>query len=412
MKTSSQFKKLASNRETYYHSIPLPHISPIKPVLTKPSINMTTNMKIDLDNSIYKSKNTTVKPLKITCEIPLWVKKHNDWIFNNYYVKNKNIISQIKKDLSQQKYALIRQDPKFPIKEGPMNLAGYEEFMKHIMKDQDNTRSSLIEYGPQLGDFCVLDRPLYPGTKHIYKTGIDTLNLSRQHNELGYGDIWPKYISFLCITPPVPGQGITTLSSGKQIALSLQEKAPDLMNRLLLDGVQYIQMYLSDKVKHRECALQGPEDYCHVAPTWSHSFGTNDKNVALDLCRKHGGWDNVELHEDDNIVVSRVRPVFLELENIFFFFNAIVGFSKRPFREVTHGNGEPFTVDEINLLEELQQDSLIGINYRKGDILIVDNEKMMHGRSVRDMSKPREIAVVKGGIRKRNHLEKTRMNGS
>ena len=93
--------------------------------------------------------------------------------------------------------------------------------------------------------------------------------------------------------------------------------------------------------------------------------------------------------------------MFLELENIPVFFNTIAGFSKRPFREVTHGNGEPFTDEEINLLEELQQSALMGIHYRKGDILIVDNEKMMHGRSVRDMSKPREIAVVKGGIRRR-----------
>ncbi len=370
--------------------------------LIKTKITITSKMKQDLAQSILISKNTAVKKIKVTCEIPLWIKQKNEWHVNNEYLTNYYFISQIKQALTQQHYALIRQDSKHPIIDGTMNLNAYEVFIQHIMNDQDNTSSALIEYGPKLGDFVVLDRPLYPGTKYIYKTGIDTLNLSRQHNELAYGDVWPKHISFLCITPPSPGEGITTLSSGRKITQALQQKAPKLMNRLLQDGVQYIQMYLSDEVKRRECATQGPEDYCHVAPTWRHSFGANDIHKALELCQKYGGWDKVELHDDNNIVVSRVRRVFLELENIPIYFNTIVGFSKRPFREVTHGNGEPFTDEEINLIEELQQSNLMGIDYSKGDILIVDNEYMMHGRSVRDMSKPREIAVVKGNIRNRS----------
>lgn len=366
---------------------------------------MTAEMQADLNWSKKISRDAKITPMNITCEIPIWVVKNNkQLVLNNDLINNQELFLKIKNDLQKQNYAIIRQSKDSEINDYQMNLTTYEKFLTNIMKNLLKSEESLIEYGPAIGDFCVLDRSLYPGTKHIYKTGIDTLNLSRQHNELGYGDIWPNYITFLCITPPAEGEGITTVCCGQKIAKTLQKRAPDLMERLLRDGVKYIQLYLSDEVKKRECAIQGPEDYCHVAPTWNHSFGTNNINEALKLCKQKSGWDKVELQDDDCILVSRVRPVFLELQETLFYFNTIVGFSKRPFREVTHGNGEPFTIGEINLLEELQQSELIGVNYRKGDILIVNNEKMMHGRTVRNMQKPREIAVVKGIPRRRADL--------
>lgn len=373
--------------------------------LIRPQIKMTPEMQVDLDISKEKSRVAEITPLNITCEIPLWVKEGKQWIINDKIMNDHEIFSLIKADLSKQNYAFIRQSQDLAIGGDKMNLIAYEAFMNKIMAEPIELEHSLIEYGPAIGDFCVLDRALYPGTKHIYKTGIDTLNLSRQHNELGYGDIWPKYISFLCVEPPVEGQGITALCCGQKIASALQERSPVLMKRLLQDGVRYIQLYLSDEGKQRECSLQGPEDYCHVAPTWNHSFGTDDKNEAVKICKQQGGWDTVELQDDNCILVSRVRPVFLELKQTLFYFNAIVGFSKRPFREVTHGNGDPFTSDEINLIEELQQSEFMGAHYRKGDTLIVNNEKMMHGRTVRDMTKPREIAVVKGVARRRSNLK-------
>lgn len=368
----------------------------------RPQIKMTAAMQADLDLSKKISRDAKISPMNITCEIPIWeVKNNKQLVLNNDLINNQELFLKIKTDLQKQHYAIIRQCQDSEITDNPMNLTRYEEFLNYIMTNLHKSEQSLIEYGPAIGDFCVLDRSLYPGTKHIYKTGIDTLNLSRQHNELGYGDIWPNYITFLCITPPIEGEGITTVCCGQKIAKKLQKRAPDLMKRLLRDGVKYIQLYLSDDVKKRECSIQGPEDYCHVAPTWNHSFGTNNINEAVKLCKQKGGWDTVELQDDDCILVSRVRPVFLELQETLFYFNTIVGFSKRPFREVTHGNGEPFTMGEINFLEELQQSDLIGVNYRKGDILIVNNEKMMHGRTVRNMQKPREIAVVKGVARRR-----------
>lgn len=376
------------------------HTKPIRP-----HSKMTPEMQADLDTAKENSHEAEIIPLSTTCEIPLWVNEKKQWTLHEKFIEDHRLLARIKADLNKQHYALIRQSQDDPIGNDSMNLTAYEVFMNHIMANAIGLEPALMKYGPAIGDFCVLDRPLYPGTQHIYKTGIDTLNLSRQHNELGYGDIWPKYIGFLCMEPPVPGQGITTLCCGKKIATTLQKRAPALMDRLLQDGVQYIQLYLSDAVKKRECIIQGPEDYCHVAPTWHHSFGTDNKHEAVERCKQQGGWDTVDLQEDDCILVSRVRPVFLELQQTLFYFNTLVGFSKRPFREVRHGNGEPFTMDEINLIEAIQQNTLMGIHYRKGDILIVDNEKMMHGRTVRDMTKPREIAVVKGIARRRADLK-------
>ncbi len=372
------------------------HTKPIRP-----QIKMTPQMQVDLDASKESSRCAEITPLNATCEIPLWVHQASCWTIDDTLMRDDALFSRIKSDLDTQHYALIRQRQDVAMDDDPLRLVAYEAWMQQIMAQSIGSEQALIEYGPAIGDFCVLDRKLYPGTKHIYKTGIDTLNLSRQHNELAYGDVWPKYIAFLCIQPPIIGQGITALCCGQKIAAALQTHAPTLMARLLQDGVQYIQLYLSDAVKARECSIQGPEDYCHVAPTWRHAFGTDDKNEAVKRCKQQGGWDKVTLQDDDCILVSRVRPVFLELQSVLYYFNTMVGFSKRPFREVTHGNGEPFSVDEINLIETLQQSALMGVHYRKGDVLIVDNEKMMHGRTVRDMTKPREVAVVKGVARRR-----------
>merc|ERR1712232_1213144 len=252
----------------------------------------------------------------------------------------------------------------------------------------------------------------------IYEHNASSVPTRRVHEhwEMSYSTVWPKYLAFTCLKSCTPGYGHATVSS-----VSPTEMDPNLYEKLLKQGVCVQRHMLSGN----------GEDVPYYA-SWQSVFGTNDKKEVEIRCREQHmsySWDG------DSLNCRTYLPAFLandgtghgqasgsSPENPLFFnhvFNSNVRLfdpdwkdyygghvpvNKRPF-SVLYGNSEAdcnsLQEAEIRGLQEVIERNRKLVEYTEGDILIIDNEKVCHGRSPYPKEDERRLCLAFGTPRTR-----------
>ena len=206
------------------------------------------------------------------------------------------------------------------------------------------------------------------------------------HNENSYSHTWPLKIFFFCASEPDQG-GETPLADVGNVLNRLSEETKA---RFLEKGVMYVRN-LSDE----------------LGLDWQTVFQTSDKAEIEAYCRQTG-YD-FEWLENNTLRIRRVAPAIVKHPNlgIPLWFNHATFFHVSTLEPATrdallnlydeanlpnntyYGDGssiEPETLDE---LRQAYEQETISFPWQKGDLLMLDNMVIAHGRA--SFTGPRKI---------------------
>lgn len=210
------------------------------------------------------------------------------------------------------------------------------------------------------------------------------------HNELSYAGWWPSRVFFYCHVQPQTG-GQTPIGDSRAIYRAMPKA---LRDRFETKGVRYIQNL------HKG---EGP------AKSWQQTFETDDPAVVEAYCAKHGmqyRWTDYGLRTsiDRQAVIAHPRTGekawFNQAEH---WHAAIAGIrfwdsgdaladQDRLPAHCTYGDGEPITREDLTTVTEVINAAEIAFDWRRGDLLMLDNLITAHGR--RPFAGERRILVA------------------
>lgn len=215
------------------------------------------------------------------------------------------------------------------------------------------------------------------------------------HHELSCTNHAPDYICFYCEIAPQSGSGQTILGLTESITNKIMEEHPRVWN--LFEGK--ILKYIS---RHPpEGSFFAKVNKTHK--TWQDSFATNDKEEAERICLEKGfefkwlgDWievirlapaiQNADEHFDHPYWFNqahlyhsnpRIRGGFLNhtLANLLY-----ISPSTRQY-DIEFEDGTQIPQEIIYEIYDVLEEETIKFDWQKGDILIIDNKKALHGRA-------------------------------
>lgn len=238
----------------------------------------------------------------------------------------------------------------------------FQQIVQKLGKDQ-------MEYVNRSSPRSMVDNKVYTSTDHPAD------QLINMHNELSYSHTWPMQILFFCLLPSEKG-GETPIADSRKVLSHLDEK---IISNFRKKGLLYVRnivdgIGLSWREVYQTDDKQDVEQYCkthnidfewisdqHLRQTWKR-----------DAIRKHpvSGeevWFNHGFFYNSHTIDDHMREAFKDISNL-------------PFNTY-YGDGSPIEIGAVNGLREAYEKSKVAFAWQKGDILLLDNMLMAHGRN-------------------------------
>ena len=200
------------------------------------------------------------------------------------------------------------------------------------------------------------------------------------HSEMSYSNKWPALIFFFCKTPAQEG-GETPVVDCRSI---LKKLNTDLVSEFEKYGVTYTRY------------LNGAKG---AGKSWMDTFETSDKTVVEDYCRDNDitfNWDGDYLSLSQTGAGIAIHPVTNEKiwfnqanqfhpsnlpEDIYRALKMMYGKSKYKFPQYAYlGNGSEIPEEYLSEITEKHFEHAFMFKWEKGDVLMLDNMLMAHGR--------------------------------
>lgn len=214
------------------------------------------------------------------------------------------------------------------------------------------------------------------------------------HNELSYAHRWPGKLFFLCLHEPQSG-GETPIADSRKI-FQLLDKA--VLEKFLQLGVKYVRN------------LHGGRG---VGLSWQTVFETEDKAEVERYCQE--GKIEFAWTRRGGLRTSQIRPAAVKYPKTgeMLWFNQVDQWhpSNLPAasRQAMHslmkeadlpinayyGDGSPLEAEVLTEIRRAVGQATVKNPWRAGDVLLVDNMLVAHGRS--SYVGPRKIVLAMGG---------------
>ena len=213
------------------------------------------------------------------------------------------------------------------------------------------------------------------------------------HNESSHLQQWPMKIWFCCLQPSKQG-GETPIVDCRQ---AYQILSPEMRDRLEKKRLMYVRNYIKG-----------------LDVDWQDFFHTDDRSIVEQRCQAADvEW---EWLADDGLQTRQVRPavvrhphtkdwvVFnqLQLHHLSYLDEptqksllSLFGEERLP-RQVYYGDGSPIEPSVLDALQSAYEQATKLFPWQQGDILMLDNMLMAHGRN--PYIGPRKITVAMGEI--------------
>jgi amino acid adenylation domain-containing protein len=195
------------------------------------------------------------------------------------------------------------------------------------------------------------------------------------HNELSYSQDWPMRIIFYCLKASATG-GETPIADSRQVLKNISSATQE---KFAQKGIMYVRNLVDG-----------------LGLSWRDVYQTNDKAVAEEYCRSHGigfSWFG-----DNHLQIKWAKPAILDHPytgeaiwfNHGFFFNAlnlpeevrmVIENPAHYPSDTFYGDGSPIEPEVIQEIREAFNKAKVVDAWEKGDVLLLDNMLMSHGRS-------------------------------
>jgi alpha-ketoglutarate-dependent taurine dioxygenase len=215
-----------------------------------------------------------------------------------------------------------------------------------------------------------------------------------QHNEMSYLPDPPRELAFFCEIEPQHG-GETPLADSRTIYDLIPAEIRTVLEEGGISYHRYLngrRMTLNHRNRHRIAQLH---------TSWMAAFSTDDPKTVEKVCAESGStvqWDKEEGAKINNILSAfRRHPDTGEM----LWFNQIATFLSsprstglwrwllyqsafpdpflRPFH-ATLGDGRRITIPQLNGIHRAIDDATVRFRWQRGDLLLVDNFLVTHGR--------------------------------
>jgi alpha-ketoglutarate-dependent taurine dioxygenase len=307
--------------------------------------------------------------------------------FNNCDNMIKMIESQSPCQQSLMVVDLSNHSSEFPDREETWSLLNEYGYVRFRNAKFQNAKELKEKYGYLAGRYM----NYYQGTNNRKDIGDGVLNVGtepsylnlQQHNEMSYSDSWPSIFMLGCISPPLENEGITTIANNRKVTKLLPN---NMRNKFMEVGINYIRNFTDARnVDHQSIG------YNH----WQASFITNSREEVEKQCMGHAL--KYKWHNDGTLTTIYTRPAFIEhpkTKEIIFhncaysnhqWFNEWKPFchlpnDKKPFYS-SFGDESEFSEKDIQIMKQLYDENMIGESWKQGDILLLENHFMTHGRT-------------------------------
>jgi hypothetical protein len=254
-------------------------------------------------------------------------------------------------------------------------VAEFEEFMQALAGD-------LLDYSYRSTPRSQVSGKIFTSTEYPAHQTIP------QHNEMSYTRRWPMLVAFFCVEPSPEG-GETPIADSRAV---FQRLDPAIRERFASKSVMYVRNYGD--------ALDLP---------WRDVFQTDDPAAAEAFCREAG--IDFEWKGEDRLRTAQVcqgvaaHPATGEMvwfNQAHLFHVSSLGREMRdallqsggdePPRNACYGDGSPIDERDLDQIRAAYDSETIAFPWQKGDILLVDNMLVSHGR--RPYRGPRKIVVA------------------
>ena len=247
---------------------------------------------------------------------------------------------------------------------------------------------------PQLRNYAGGDSPRTALTAKIYTSTEYPAHLEIPlHNELSYRHQWPRKLFFFCQQAPVEG-GETHLADGRRLLAAID---PAVRQRFMQKQVAYI---------------QNLHDGWGLGKSWQETFETDDRSAVETHCHASGSefrWTERGLWTRTVCPAVITHPatgeaVWFNQADLWHVSSRgrkyqddmlrILGEAALP-SNACYGDGSPIDNEHLDAVRRACRGTEVVFPWRQGDVLLIDNILVVHGR--KPFTGERRILVAMGG---------------
>jgi alpha-ketoglutarate-dependent taurine dioxygenase len=277
----------------------------------------------------------------------------------------------------------------------------FRDFAMRTPQDLEELVSSLT---PEMLNYIEGSSPRTRLTEKVYtSTEYPPEFAISMHNELSYAHAWPAKLFFLCLTAPPEG-GETPLADSQRVYQMLDRT---ILDPFLRKGVKYVRNLHGSK--------RG------VGLSWQTVFETDDRKRVERYCEE--GNIEYEWTKRGGLRTSQIRPAAIKhpVTGLPVWFNQVDQWHPTNLPESVrasmlalmsekdlsinayYGDGSPLELAVLDEIRRVFERASIKLPWQEGDVLLVDNTRVAHGRS--PFTGPRKVVLAMGGLVRLSDVE-------
>lgn len=242
------------------------------------------------------------------------------------------------------------------------NVEAFEKVSVALGKEQ-------LKYMDQSSPRSLVAEKIYTSTDYPQD---QTINM---HNELSYSRDWPMRIIFYCLNAAATG-GETPIADSRDVLANISVATRE---KFAKKGVMYVRNLVDG-----------------LGLSWREVYQTDDKMVAENYCREHKidfcwfGDNHLQIKWKKPAIMSHPFTGESVWFNHGFFFNAFnlpeeirqgIGDPSQYPSDTFYGDGTPIEPEVIDEIRQAFAKATVLEVWQKGDVLLLDNMLMAHGRN-------------------------------
>lgn len=212
--------------------------------------------------------------------------------------------------------------------------------------------------------------------KKVYTANESSLDTEIYfHHEMSYSPFFPSKVMFFCEVESAEGAA-TPLVVSRKVTETVEKRYPEFMKKLQENGITYT------------IPMKSREDFSSFLLGWQDFFGTTDQAEAEKRAVSYRARIEWGANKSATIIQGPVPAVttYTEHPGKRVWRNILTGIYQPPNVKgkggVCFGDGSPLPEEAVDGCKAILEEHAVDIPWCTGDVFLLDNLAVMHGRRV------------------------------